>query len=168
MQNRLQQNYFPRYLPIYIPKGYQENDFSDIITELKKRNFFDIEKGNITLRIYSKGEYFERFNKKFYIHIFSTFGQISISIIEVKDDTIMQSLIRTLEEEIKEINKHFIGMIADRDNWLKRWFKVRQEFKNQKRQIKKLLLEMSIKIEPGSELSKLLRLDNIPEGRIML
>lgn len=152
-----------RFLPIYTPRGYKESDFSDIISDLKKRSSLDIEDGNITLRVFSKGEYFERFNKKFYIHIWSVLGEVGISVTEVTDDGIIQSLIRSLEEEVKKINKQLLETTVDRDRWLNQWIKSKQDYKNQKREIKKLLLSLGIEVKSGSELSKLLRIDNVPD-----
>jgi hypothetical protein len=63
---------------------------------------------------------------------------------------------------LKIIKKRYEDMYADRDHWCRRWQGVRQGFKDQKRQIKALLQEQGIEVKAGAQLSKLLRLDNIP------
>jgi hypothetical protein len=75
-----------RIKPVDIPQGYREDDFADIITKLKSKSSFGVENGRISLRVFSHGEYFERFNKKFYIRVLSVLGHVHISITEVKAD----------------------------------------------------------------------------------
>jgi hypothetical protein len=159
MHNRIPPTH---YYPVYTPKGYKETDFVDIIADLKTRSSFGIEKGNITIRIFSKGEYFERFGKQFYVHIFSAFGQVHISITEVTDDKTLQGLIQDLEEQIRVINKQLIEAELSREKWVKRCITRKTYYKEQKRQIRQLLQKQGIIIKIGSPLSKLLRLDNIP------
>jgi len=54
-------------------------------------------------------------------------------------------------ESVKEYNKLISAMLRQQEG-----------YKDQKRQIKELIKESGVKIKPGSILSKLLRLDNIP------
>jgi hypothetical protein len=156
-------SYFHRS-PVYTPVGYKESDFADLIEDLQQRyaKKLSVENGAISFKIFSKGEYFERFGKKFYIHICAAFGQVYISIVDQNDAQAMQGIVDQLEEEITRLGKKLDQITQGRDIWCKRWMNVRQGIKQQKREIKKMLIDMGIEIKPGSPLSKLLRIDNIP------
>jgi hypothetical protein len=120
-------------LHIYTPAGYASKDFSDLITNLVNQNSLKIDNGNIALRVFSRGEYFDRAGEKFYVHIFAAFGQVYVSVTKVTDDDSLQSIIKSLESEIKRINEELQLVMEESDYWCKRWRELKAECKSTKK-----------------------------------
>ncbi len=76
MQNRL-------HIQYTVPPRYKKADFQDVISALINKTKLRVEDGYIKMGACRREREFEKFGKKFKIHIMALFGQVYIDIKEI-------------------------------------------------------------------------------------
>ncbi len=133
-------------------------DIDYVLNHLKDQSYMRIEGNKIVMKMAFYDYKIEKDGKTLYVHVGSVFGKVLIHISEEPFELSaneMKSKKEFYEKEYKKAKERCENCRAEAADQ-------REAYKEQKKEIKKLLIGNGVKIKKGSPLSTLLRLDNLP------